>query len=183
MYIEWNLYDSFIVKVDGLVVSNHAEFIPCNEGWHSIEVLGNRISTNDLKKKIIRGWISGLCGAVIFTIDDALKDIYDSCVSFDYYITKKDEIVVIENIERLRIRNFCQKNVINKKRLKCLIITMLLPVIALCFLLSATFISLGVLSVLSNVYVGFVAIFLGILFVIFTLIFISKLLFKIKGGK
>ena len=40
---------------------------------------------------------SGLCGAVIYTLDDAFNDIYDDCISFLYYVDDKEENILKDN--------------------------------------------------------------------------------------
>ena len=182
--INLNNYNFYTLKVDGTTILNPIHPINLEKGCHCFEIVGIKLSTKKLFKKIISGMFSGLCGAVIYTLDDAFNDIYDDCISFLYCVNEKEENILIEDIIDSNISEFHKTSIINKKRLFCMVSTMFLPLMILCFSLSMLFIFLGIIAIGNNKYSsGIFVIFIGSLFLLMTLFSIINLKKQLKSSQ
>ncbi len=178
MIVKWDTQKMFSLKIDGIIIQDVEALLLLSKGLHHFEFTGMTIPLHEFKRKIYRGWISGLCGAVIYTLDDAFKDILDRRISFDLFVTDKTKLIdvdVIRSSVDMDVFNLHQESVVNKSRLKCFKRIMVFPVVILCFALSGIFITLGLVTAKrQNYFAGYFAISIGLLVLSISILSIIK---------
>ena len=153
----------------------HRIEVNLNEGIHRIDVFISNISTSELRRKILLNWISNLCGAVVYTIEDAYIDVYDDKISFVLSVNNDQIIDIDEVILTLKTLNSKMTKEINSKKLKLVKRLYLFPVILFGSLLSAIFLTLGITTIrYNNVGIGIFSIVIAMLSLLLTIGLIAK---------
>ena len=145
--------------------SRHLDFeLPT--GIHKIQIRISEMSSSDLKKKILRNWLSNLCGAVVYNLNDAYEDAYDKCLSFDMFVDKCDLVIDIDQMLLNKTDDIIVDRSVNIQRINLVNRLYTVPVFLLCCLVDLTFLILGIIAIAnSKIGVGIFSMFISVLFI------------------
>ena len=148
--------------------------INLEKGVHKIDVIISNISISNLRKKILLNWISNLCGAVVYTIKDAILDAYDDKISFNFAIDDCNKLLNLDDYISSK-SDLTSEKTVNVRKLNLIKTLYLFPLILFGGALSVTFVTLGIITIQhSNIGIGIFSILIAILSFILTIGLVAK---------
>ena len=182
MNLVWKNLSIYSIIIDGrpyLPRSNTLE-IKLENGIHKIDILISNISFPELRKKILLNWISNLCGAVVYTIKDAILDAYDDKISFNLTVDDYNAHLNLDNCILLN-SDIARTKIVNVKKLNIVRNLYLLPLILSGSALSVIFLTLGIITIQhNNIGIGIFSIVIATLSFILTVGLVAKTIKQTK---
>lgn len=150
MILTWKTLHVSAVIVDGrsYAVNTDMVEIELNKGPHTFEILLPRISVPELRKKLLANFLSDLCGAVVYTIKDAIADTYDNKVSFQ--LTVDDDNMLFNLEDHIFSHEVTRTKAVDIKKLNLVRRLYILPFTLLGGVLGAAFLTLGIIAIRSG---------------------------------
>lgn len=182
MTFVWKNLSIYSIIIDGRPYVPHSKTlkIKLENGIHKIDVLISNISFSKLRKKILLNWISNLCGAVVYTIEDAILDAYDDKISFEFSIDDWNALLNLDNYIFLK-SDISITKMANVKKIKLVRNLYLLPLILFGSALCVTFLTLGIITIQhNNIGIGIFSIVIATLSFILTIGLVTKTIKQTK---
>lgn len=176
MTFVWKNLSVYSIIIDGQSYSSNSKSIDINleKGIHSIDLLISKISLPQLRTKILLNWISNFCGAVDYTIEEAIFDANDDLISFHLTVDDCNACLTLDDYI-LSVPDLKMTKIVNTKKYNLVKILYLLPLVLLGGALGATFLTLGLITIRNhNIGTGIFSIAIAILSFILSIGLIIK---------
>lgn len=176
MTFVWKNLSVYSIIIDGQFYSSNSKSIDINleKGIHSIDLLISKISLPQLRTKILLNWISNFCGAVDYTIEEAIFDANDDLISFHLTVDDCNACLTLDDYI-LSVPDLKMTQIVNTKKYNLVKILYLLPLVLLGGALGATFLTLGLITIRNhNIGTGIFSIVIAILSFILSIGLIIK---------
>lgn len=182
MTLVWENLSICSIIIDGRSYVPHSKTLEINleNGIHKIDILISNISFPQLRKKILLNWISNFCGAIVYTIKDAVLDAYDDKISFNFTIDDCNALLNLDNYILLK-SDTARTKMVNVKKINLVRNLYLLPLILFGSALGVTFLTLGIITIQhNNIGIGIFSIVIATLSLILTIGLVAKTIKQTK---